>query len=78
MDFTVFLTIFLSLQTRSHGKEDFAHFINKHRSAIESVVMVGYGRGWRHCDVLALSPQQEDLPTGEPILRPILALNSTL
>ena len=60
MDFFTILTIFLGLQTCSNG-QDLGQFVAKHKQAIEAHVMAGYGGGWKECDLLAISPLENDL-----------------
>ena len=60
MDFFTILTIFLGLQTCSNG-QDLGQFVAKYKQAIEAHVMAGYGGGWKECDLLAISPLENDL-----------------
>ena len=65
MDFFIILTIFLGLQTRSHG-QDLGQFVAEHKQAIEAHIMAGYGGGWKECDLLAISPHENDLQHDTP------------
>lgn len=65
MDCTIILVGFLCLQTCSHGQE-LGKFIAKHKVAMEAHIMAGYGGGWKECDRLVLSPEENDTQPGIP------------
>ena len=60
MDFLCFLATFLGLQTLSCG-QDLRQFVDEHKQAIEAHIMAGYGGGWKECDLLAISPLENDM-----------------
>ena len=41
-------------------------FLARHREAIESYIMTGYGKGWRSCDVISDTPQGPAFLEGNP------------
>ena len=53
------LITFLCLQTLSRG-QDFTHFVDYHKEAMEAHIMAGYGGGWEECDLLAIPPLGEN------------------
>ena len=65
MDYTNILVIFLGLQTCTNGQE-LEQFIAKHKVAMEAHIMAGYGGGWKECDRLIVSPEENDMPSGIP------------
>ena len=58
MSFMGSLITFLCLQTLSRG-QDFTHFADYHKEAMEAHIMAGYGGGWEECDLLAIPPLGE-------------------
>ena len=65
MDFLCFLATFFGLHSLSHG-QDLGRFVAEHKQAIEAHIMAGYGGGWKECDLLAISPQENDLQPDTP------------
>ena len=71
----IFMTSFLVLQPTSHGQQ-FQSFINKYRDAIETNIMVGYGGGWKNCDLLKTTPHYDGIasPDGPELSMDISSL----
>ena len=54
-------------------------FAAKHRTAIQEYIMVGYGDGWMHCDILSDNPKDvgfyEDIPHFAITLEKLLTID---
>lgn len=49
----VVLLLFLNLFLMANGNSDgFSKFFDKHKTAIQNYMMVGYGDGWSDCDII--------------------------
>ena len=67
--------ILLLKQVHGSGLEMFAA---KHRAAIQEYIMVGYGDGWKHCDILSANPEAsfyKDIPHFAITLEKLLTID---
>ena len=68
--------ILLLKQVHGSGLEMFAA---KHKAAIQEYIMVGYGDGWKHCDILSANPEAslyEDIPHFAITLEKLLTIDT--
>ena len=58
--------LLLSIAAPRVGGNSFSQFIEKHRGAMEKLIMTGYGDGWSLCDLLLSSNGIEVIQAERP------------